>query len=176
MWKPSALLIIALWLTLCLVGCAAGSTSAHSTEHHRHSASESAPDNTPTADPAPKATPTPSQPTFTYAPASVSPACEADFKAASAAAATDVGQLPAPEDVPLKATANDCLSLDEWVTAAAAYPGALGNPIGGLPKAGLSQNDVIANDLSEICSSAASTSPTLPPLCAEAQADGLKRW
>jgi hypothetical protein len=156
----SALLVTAATLAaLSLSGCAAQHTSKqdHASAHHSSSAQQSA-----------------SQPTFTfsYAATAVTAACAADIAKAADAARSDTGQDPAPEDVPLDASATDCSTVNEWVTAVSANPDAIGNnPVGGLNGGQISEDQAIANDLAGLCSTTSKTYSS--PLCTDARANGL---
>ena len=66
-------------------------------------------------------------PKYEYRAVKISEACLADLKEAARLAPTDVGQTVAPGDAELAASAFDCKSVDEWLSADSLFPDAMGD-------------------------------------------------
>jgi hypothetical protein len=143
---------------LLLAGCAAQQSPAKHLPEQKATASSSA-----TAR---------SEYEYHYNPVGVSAQCAADFKSAAELGAQDIGQANPPEDVPLHATATDCQTVDEWVSGAAAFPDAMGDPTA---QTAVPFATRVADDLAGVCGTLPNDERAVAPLCVDATRFGLSK-
>lgn len=109
---------------------------------------------------------------YQYAQVPLSTQCAADMKTAGILGTQDVGQANPPEDAPLRASASDCQTVDEWVSAAVAFPDAMGDP---MAETVVPFATRVAYDLAGVCGTLPTAQRNIAPLCIDARQRRLNK-